>query len=469
IVHITNSVLLFVFFKHFFKRSYAFVLSLLFLIHPINVEAVVYIAAFSNSLFFLFGIFALVLCINKITYRKGFISILLLLLFSLLTNETGMLFVFLTTFFVFLFKKEKLNKFLIGIFLVLIAYGLLRFFSSLDYHKEYLYPIEQLSIDQRFMTMPAVIFYYLKSLIYPIELAANQQWVVTNLSMMQFYKPLIFDLLFFSPFIMLGIFLYRNNKKNTTVFLFFLFWFLAGLLFHIQLIPLNLTVADHWFYFPFVGLLGLLGLGWFEMEKKVSFIKKINLLLIITLITILSLLTIIRNSNWQNSISLFMHDQVYSDNFEIQNFLGIEYLNQKDYSNAAMHFQESLKISPNLFNIFNLASVYSVTGKFADEKKLYLLAIKSNDPYVRQKGYEQLSFFLFVHESNKEATDFVEKAVNIYPLDGLLWANSAIGNYKLHNQQKALYSAKRAYSLMPNQKTSVLVNQIANKKTLKFE
>src|SRR6266581_7266354 len=43
LLHISNAILLFLVLKYFFKQAVAFFLSLLFLLHPINIEAVVYI------------------------------------------------------------------------------------------------------------------------------------------------------------------------------------------------------------------------------------------------------------------------------------------------------------------------------------------------------------------------------------------------------------------------------------------
>ena len=92
-LHITNGILLFILFKKFLKERVALVLSLLFLVHPINSEAVVSIANLQEPLFFCFGLSALLLAMKEAVSPMRAALISFLLLCSLLSKETGILFV----------------------------------------------------------------------------------------------------------------------------------------------------------------------------------------------------------------------------------------------------------------------------------------------------------------------------------------------------------------------------------------
>ena len=67
-LHIINAVFVFLLFKKFFRESIAFFLALIFAVHPIQVEAVSYMAAGSNIVVFLLGILA-IRKLSEIRYR----------------------------------------------------------------------------------------------------------------------------------------------------------------------------------------------------------------------------------------------------------------------------------------------------------------------------------------------------------------------------------------------------------------
>src|SRR5205807_135586 len=80
-------------------------------------------------------------------------------------------------------------------------------------------PIAGLTIFGRLLNTPAIIFYYLSTFVFPKALAIDQQWIITNANLQNFFFPLLVDLLFFSVCCVLGIYLFRVNKKKFKVFL----------------------------------------------------------------------------------------------------------------------------------------------------------------------------------------------------------------------------------------------------------
>ena len=108
LIHIINSCLLYIFFRRFFHQTTSFILAIIFLVHPIQVESVSYISAGQSELFFLFGIVALIISTKQRLAFKQYLSIATLLLLSLLTKETGSVFIVLILCYVSFIKKKKI-------------------------------------------------------------------------------------------------------------------------------------------------------------------------------------------------------------------------------------------------------------------------------------------------------------------------------------------------------------------------
>ena len=81
-LHITMTVVLFLFLSSFFDQAAALLLALIFLVHPINVDSVSYISAVDSELFSLPGLLALLLITQPVLTRKRSLLIAFLLSFS---------------------------------------------------------------------------------------------------------------------------------------------------------------------------------------------------------------------------------------------------------------------------------------------------------------------------------------------------------------------------------------------------
>ena len=121
--------LLFIFFKSFFSKKIALILSLIFLIHPANDELAAYIAAVSDTFCLIFGISALIL-IGRIKKQSLIQTVIIcfLLLMSLLSKETGAIFVILAV--IYAGYKKELKHFLIPLIVTTVVYVPLRIHAS---------------------------------------------------------------------------------------------------------------------------------------------------------------------------------------------------------------------------------------------------------------------------------------------------------------------------------------------------
>ena len=464
IIHIANALLLFKIAKKLLQKNIAFFLSLIFLIHPINVEAVSYIGSFNSPLFLLLGLLALLISTSE-KIRLSMFTIICLILLSIFSKETGILFVVIIPLFQYLFKKKYLKlSFLISA-VTIGLYLTIKLLMSSQLSPAYPAPIAELPIIQRFYTIPAVIFYYIKTFFLPIDLAIYQRWVITSPSFLKFYLPLIFDLAFFTMLVAIGRHLFKKDKHIFQVYIFFFVWFLIGLLLHSQIIPLNLTVADHWFYFPLIGICGLVGT---LIQAFLPSNRRLRTFLIICLIAIFaafSVRTIIRNRDWSNNLELFEHDSRVEDNYILEDFLGSEYFYRNEYDHALKHYHRSLRMEPHEGIFLSMATVYKYNGNFKKSEIFYTKAIQYHKKF-QLDSYQNLSALQVINDTPEQAQETIKKALKQFPKDGLLWGYLALAEYRSGDNTKALLLAEKAKKLFSDKQTDYIYSMILNRQKI---
>jgi len=267
-------------------------------------------------------------------------------------------------------------------------------------------------------------------------------------------------------------YLIQKKSKRITLFIFFLVWFLAGMAFLMQVFPLDMTVADRWFYFPIVGLLGIFAI---ILEHLWPYIKKYEkpcFVLAIILLTLLSIRTVIRNNDWRSPIALYSKDIKVYENYDIENYLGAEFVYTNRYDEALPHLLKSVKLLPHDTNLFNVGSVYDHLGNLQKAKEYYELALDTKNVFsstggeVRKLSYEGLIRIQLLSVTPEKMNGLITESLQEYPRDGALWAYLAINEYKMNNYENALSASQKAEQLLPNPTTDKLYKMILNKKPL---
>lgn len=472
LLHIINTSLLFILFKSFIDKRVALFLSLVFLVHPMQVESVSYISAAGGALSFFLGMIALVISTRK--RKKKLLTFLqfLLLLASALVKETGILFVPLVIIYQWLFENKNLTKNIIYSSTTIIVYLFIRLsIGNIAISDRPLIPVVRLTILERMITIPEVIWYYIKTFFFPVSLAIDQHWVITNITFQDFYLPLILDLFFLGIIILLGFYIYKIRIQKLKMYLFFCSWLFMGLTLHSQIIPLDMTVADRWFYFSMAGLLGIIGIS---LQALSSLFKQnwktIAAILSIFIIIFLITKTIIRNFEWSDHARLYTHDITVSDNFLIQEEFALDLIRNGKLKEALIPARKSVEYFPHEENLYNLGYIYEMLGNFKKAKEHYAKALKANNytPGENQSNvtiYIRLANILLYYEDPNSAKQFINDSLKHHPKSDRLWLLLALSEYKLKNQTKALNAAEHAYKLSPNSKinNTVYMNLLKNK------
>jgi Tfp pilus assembly protein PilF len=326
----------------------------------------------------------------------------------------------------------------------------------------------QLSFWQRMTNVPAIILYYIQTFLFPKDLVAYHSWIIKTVSLDTFFLPLFIDIIFLSIIIFLCTTVIKKTKKNTKLIIFFLIWFLLGIIVHSQIILLDSTVADRFFYFPLVGLLALGGLFLqsIKLNKKVTIILMASGILILILF---SVRTIIRNADWQNQSVLLTHDEkIVSNDYLLELLYGNDLIKNGKDMNAIFHIEKAIALYTQSSRAWtSLGSLYYSEGKIAPAKKAYLHSISLEKDYFAT--YENLGLLLKDHDSPTTARDFLRQATMKFPNSWKLWYYRFIIEYKLGNYSEALLSAKNYFLLQKDAQSYNIYLYLLQKRPIRIE
>lgn len=477
LLHNTNAILVYFIFSKFFKKNLSFFLSLIFLVHPVQVESVSFIAGADNILFFLFGSLALLLSFHKEKSIKRASVIFGLLELSLLSKETGIGFVILILLLTFLFYKNKIRETLIFTASTVAVYACIRFLIGGIYFNSselrWIIPIDNLPFIERISNIPSIISHYIYTFLFPRNLAIDQLWIIPSLNFRYFYLPLLFDLLVLFLLCFFGFYLFKKNSHTGKQYIFFCCWLLCGLGFYSQILPLDATVADRWMYFPIIGFLGVTGFV-ISGFKNIFADKQIIPYLAIIIVLLLSVRTMVRNTNFSDNYTLFLHDSKVADNFDIESNVGAILSSSRLFRAALPHSLKSVEMYPYDINLSNLGYIYEQLGDYNLAQKYYLESISTQRVSTThqntvQYDYLRLSGLYLFHGNPGKAEGILVQATHTIPDSWNLWAFLAISEYYNKDKQKALAAAQNANKLYPNPSTSKLLYLISNNKPVNFQ
>jgi len=475
-LHITNTIFVFIFFRKYLKSGLALLLSLIFLIHPVQVESVSYISAAGGVLSFFFGMLGILILSKKHIKSSEIFLIALLFLLSLLSKESGLLLGIVAIIFVYLFNKNYLSKTLISYASSLVIYLVIRFgLAGVYFESRPLIPIDRLDLVHRLFNIPEIWNYYFKALIFPINLSIYQQWLITSINLRQFYIPLFIMIIFLVTTFVVFLKFFRN-KEDEKPFLFFFVWAILGFGFYSQIFPLDMTVADRWMYAPLVGVLGLIGV----ILKRVVSNKNISLPVVLSCIFIIILLssrTIVRNLDWYDSITLFSHDIKYQTNFLMENDYAQYLLRVKNYKEAIIHEKKSIALFSYEQNLLGLGNLYELSGNNIEATRYYELAIKSNS-YIPWKykhivfTYIRLSKMLLKQGKPEESLKVAKQGLEDYTdpqYTQSLWLLVALSQSKLNDYSGAIISLQNIQNINSNKLLVELYNKLNNKEQIELD
>jgi len=385
----------------------AFWLSLIFLVHPIQTEAVVYINSRGDSLSALLAFTCLLMFAKVIRKTPDQQSSLLpnqvwpvyitgIFLLAMLAKEIAIstvALIFQIYWQQFVLEKNRknhqLNHRIARITLVAASalattYFFLRltvfnFQNTVNFYTEATEYSQSLAV--RMLTFSKAIWIYWKLLLFPYPLHMERDLEIVN------SLASIWPWLSFGAILLLFIAGDLERIKHSTTWIWFgSAWFALTISPVSGIIPINGMIYEHWQYLPMIGffivLWRILSMTLRKFTLTNKFISFSKVFLIVVTIA-LGLFTIRQNWLWRNPISFYTYLLRYTDSARIRNNLGIAYADGGQIDQAIEQYTYALEFNNSYPQIYhNLANLYSISGKQEKAIEYYQLALERDPQFI---------------------------------------------------------------------------------------
>ncbi|MBU1811315.1 MAG: tetratricopeptide repeat protein, partial [Candidatus Omnitrophica bacterium] len=392
-------------------RGLMFIITLLFVVHPLNTEAVTYISSRSDlmvTFFILSGFFL---------YLKGKYTLTCLMyIAALLTKETALCFPILILGYYLLFhhsnshlprslclKDKKIIFFIVSLIAITLSYC----YYYETFYSGGLSTGNPRSLLSNTLIQSWVAFFYLKLFLWPCSLnILHWNPSLTSLFQIEAYLALlgltsliilIFILRKAYPLVSLGIFWYTT-------------WLLPK--FYARL---DFVACEHHFYLPSIGAYIVLTVILSSLYLKR---KKYFLYISAGVISLFSLLTFLRNYEYKDAVLFWkISSQRNPKSAYIHNEVGREYLKRNKLNRAEGKFKKALMFSKRAADTIiskkMLSAVYYHKKNYHQAEKLLNELLKLNPP--PPGTYEGLGKIYLEMAKEKEAITFWNKELSLYP------------------------------------------------------
>ena len=339
--------------------------SLLWLVHPVQTQAVTYIIQRFTSMAALFFLLSLLFYAyaRVVEDRKRFVFYFLAILSGLLALGTkqisATLPVVILLYEIFFLKgihigwNKKSITAIAGI--ILIMAGLSYAFLSVESLSSILKKFQDRGLTpwENLLTEARVLVYYVSLLIFPhpSRLRLDYDIVISR----GLFNPPTTAISIIILSALFGIALWKA-KKNALLS-FSILWFFLNLLIESTILPLDL-VYEHRLYVPSMALLVYTAGSLITVEDKTF--KSPSFVFLIVIVVLFSYWTRERNYIWQDAVTLWKDNVKKSPNkARVRGNLGMAYIAARDYENALIETQKAIELDPDMMGAYlNLSAIY---------------------------------------------------------------------------------------------------------------
>lgn len=473
IFHILN-ILLVYFFIHRLtgKRNVSLITTLLFAVHPMFVESVVWIPAQSSIICSIFSLVTLIFYVDyvksafKIKYLViSFIFFLLSLMSKSITVTLPFLLILIDYFlrrrFSFKIIYEKIPFFALS-----ILFGIIAIRSLGSYFIGDITDTGFSFIDKIFFSGYLIVVYTAKLLI-PFKLSALHYYPEQSgvLPFEYYIVPLFIILIIF------GIFKSGRFKKQL---IFGFLFYVISISIVLPLFSYRQTIfAERYLYTAYIGLFVIIGLLYDVITSNKSKLSRKQKSYFITVLTVLTLFYSVYSYNrtkvWENGVTLFTDVvEKYPNHFKGYGMLGVAKTIISDLQGALSTYEKGLALNPDhKLSIMNLAFVKSKLNDHEGAIQGYTKLIEMD--YKKSKIFLGRGIAKCKLKNYTGGIEDFNKAIEIDPDMAINYENRGVAYNKLKQYEEAIKDFDKAIEIDPDYTEAYDYRGLANFKMENFE
>jgi tetratricopeptide (TPR) repeat protein len=457
--HLLATILVFQFLKTIFKRPELILIpTLLFAIHPMQVESVAWTAAsFKIGPYFLFFLLSLLSYLKYIEQKKWVYLTASLVLFTLscLSKEQALVLSILLLAIDFIKGRNVLHRRVllekIPFLIISIIFGLVTLNASNSAVDTTSFVVDYGFADRFFIANYSVVAYFTK-LIVPFNQSAYYLYPIQGAFPVIFYASILIN-------IPLLIGMYFAWKRNSRIILFGLLFFFIniGLTLLMQLLGTrDIMMAERYLYVASIGFfIVFVYILWF-LGKKYNISRTVLYSIFALYAIILSFATYERTKTWKDSVTIFSDIIEKETNKKgpqnpalslAYNEIGVAKKQSGDLKNALVYYNNGLKINPLNHRLYiNRGNIYFERKDFKQAIENYSKSIEINEE-MNPKAYSSRCAAYGSLGQFDLALANINKAIEQDPLDAAAYKNRSAIFVHTKKLNEALEDANKSQKL----------------------
>jgi Flp pilus assembly protein TadD len=434
--------------------SAAFFMSLFFVLHPLQTEAVTYLVTRSMLIITALYFAGLIIFVRAARATgKGrllyYVALFIVSLMGMASREDFVTFpvmmLLYDLFFISRFSlRGVLRKWTLYVPAALpLAYLAFLVLSWDFYGQDAGFKVESTTPVEYLMTQFNVHWTYLRLVALPVNQNLDYDYPIARTL---FELPTLLSFIGYSG---LWIFALALSKKRPVVS-FSMLWFLITITPASSFVPLVDRIFEHRMYLPSAGIFGVLTIGAFAVLGKISGGRvKIGVVLALMLVMIsFGVTTYARNGVWSDHIEMW-EDTVKKSPRKARphNNLGNAYSMEGFNENEMEHFKKAIALDPFYADPhFNLASIYYERGMHEKAAKHFKYTVYAKPEF--EEAHLNLALALAATGERKKAERHLKIAASLRPYPEAHF-NLGVLYMKEGNREKARKEFGKALALNP--------------------